>query len=240
MTWIGIIPILGAAASAGELAYEQTVLTWTSGLQMVGFSLFHGGFGILGLLCAFLACAWAVIFLVVAVVRRSIGTRLNLVLVGVLALSLGVQSVSYGSWILAMAVLSGGQARTEWLIFAAGNDDVRLANYMLAHGIDVNAQDSRGRSALGAAATEGKTEVARLLLAKGARTDSRTSLLGETPLTQAAQMNHFDMVKLLVESGADLNVRDADDNCRCNALDWAIKQGNQEMADFLRSRMHQQ
>jgi ankyrin repeat protein len=114
-----------------------------------------------------------------------------------------------------------------------------LASYVLAHGVDVNAQNSRGQSALGAAASGGKTEVALLLLAKGARIDTRSYPLGETPLTQAAQMNHLDMVKLLVDSGADPNERQ-EGGCRCNALDWAIKQGNQEMADFLRSRMNPQ
>jgi ankyrin repeat protein len=49
-------------------------------------------------------------------------------------------------------------------------------------------------------------------------------------------MDHLDMVKLLIENGADPNARETD-GCRCTALDWAIRNGNQEMADFLRSQI---
>ena len=59
-------------------------------------------------------------------------------------------------------------------------------------------------------------------------------MTGETPLTIAAQMDHFDVVKLLIEYGADPNARRKDG---CTALTLALKNGNQEMADFLRSRM---
>ena len=107
LTWIGSILVLGAALFAAELVAEQTIFTWALGTQMVGFALFHSIWGPLGALFVCLAGAWVLVFLAVAAIRRSIGSRVNLVLIGVFALSVGALLVPHGSWMFAMAFLAG-------------------------------------------------------------------------------------------------------------------------------------
>lgn len=53
---------------------------------------------------------------------------------------------------------------------------------------------------------------------------------GETPLLYAAKNNAGEAVKLLIDAGADVNVKDTDGN---NALYYAIRYNNMEMAEAL-------
>lgn len=59
------------------------------------------------------------------------------------------------------------------------------------------------------AAGENLMEMARWLLSVGVDINARTSFNKETPLYAAAESGHLEMVKLLVESGADLALTDA-------------------------------
>jgi ankyrin repeat protein len=56
------------------------------------------------------------------------------------------------------------------------------------------------------AAREGYVEKVKDLLARGA--DPNAIRLGTTPLHIAAGHGHFDIVKILVENGANVNVKD--------------------------------
>lgn len=232
LTWIGLVLVLTTTALAAEITYERALLTWKSGLQMVGFSLYHGPLGLLAVLCFYLAIPWGLVVLLMAAIRRRIGSRLNLALVGLYALSAAVLSVPDEVWVRGMAHLAKGRVPQDWLIYAAASGDVGLVNYLVANGADVNVQDSSGQTPLGAAASGGQAEVARMLLSMHARTDTRTALAKETPLLEAAEMNQLDTVAVLLEYGADWSATDVDGR---TALDWAIKNGNTTMADLLRN-----
>jgi len=52
-------------------------------------------------------------------------------------------------------------------------------------------------------------EVARLLIVRGARLDDRALITLNTPLIEAAQMNRTEMVKLLLDHGANFRVRES-------------------------------
>jgi hypothetical protein len=234
ITIVGFVLLSGTALFAARLIYEQTLLTWNHGLQMVGFSLFHSGLGLLGVLCVGLALIWALGTLVIAVLKRPWISWVDLTLVAVLAACVGLLFVPYEQWKLLMVRANGTKnVSSDWLTFSAATGESRLLEYLLANGFDVNGRDQNGQSALGAAAVEGKTEIGQMLLARGARVDNRTNSLAETPLTQAAQMNRMKMVKLLLENGADLNERDGTGR---TALDWAQKNSNSEMIAFLQGR----
>jgi uncharacterized protein len=122
----------------------------------------------------------------------------------------------------------------DWVISAAALGEFRLLDYLLAAGVDVNARAQYGESPLGAAAAAGQIQTARLLLARGARLESRTAGSFETPLLEAAQMNHTDMVRLLLDQGANPNSRDVMDR---TALDWARMNQNFGMAELVRVRL---
>lgn len=97
---------------------------------------------------------------------------------------------------------------TLLMFFAAyGSDDE--VKYLLAQGADVNATDKQGQSALLLAAKFGYDELVAALLELGAN----PNMVGyyTTPLLEAATNNYYHISKLLLEHGADVNLR-AQDN----------------------------
>jgi ankyrin repeat protein len=70
------------------------------------------------------------------------------------------------------------------------------------------------------------------LIARGARLENRTRVTFETPLTEAAKMNHLDMVRLLLDHGADITAKDVTGR---TALDWANENSNSDMVRLIQS-----
>jgi ankyrin repeat protein len=99
------------------------------------------------------------------------------------------------------------------------------------------ADDAARQAALALACMHGHTRVVRLLLATGGDPD-RYNPEGlhahSTPLHQAVWSNHLDVVRLLVEHGARLDLRDR--VYEGTPLDWAIHGARNEIADYLRDR----
>jgi ankyrin repeat protein len=91
--------------------------------------------------------------------------------------------------------------------------------------------------ALALAAQHGQTEVVRLLLDAG-ENPNRYNPEGfhahSTPLHQAVWANHPEVVRLLVEHGARLELRDR--IYLGTPLGWALHGGRWEIAEFLRTR----
>jgi ankyrin repeat protein len=91
--------------------------------------------------------------------------------------------------------------------------------------------------ALALAAQHGHTEVVRLLLDAG-EDPSRYNPEGfhshSTPLHQAVWSNHLEVVKMLVERGARLDIQDT--IYQGTPLDWANYGGRTVIADYLRGR----
>jgi len=99
------------------------------------------------------------------------------------------------------------------------------------------ADDAGRRVALTLACMHGHARVVRLLLATGGdpdRYDPEGHHAHSTPLHQAVWGNHLDVVRLLVEHGARLDLRDR--VYEGTPLDWAIHGERNEIADYLRER----
>lgn len=83
------------------------------------------------------------------------------------------------------------EAMRDWTAFASnvvGDTAVKDSlKRLLDSGLDVNAPDKQGRTALHVAATLGQTEMARYLLSRGATVDARDHL-GRTPLMVSASL----------------------------------------------------
>jgi len=93
------------------------------------------------------------------------------------------------------------------LIMAAIMGDADSAKQLLADGADVNGcAPGTNWTALHAAASDGRTAVARLLLEHGADIN-RQSDNGNTPLHLAALWERYQTTKLLLASGADVSIR---------------------------------
>jgi len=77
-------------------------------------------------------------------------------------------------------------------------DDVALC---LSHGDNVNVSDCLGRTALHAAAQEGRMDIATMLIEHGAKVEARNKA-GDTPLDYAVFYERRDIADLLRKHGA--------------------------------------
>ncbi len=130
----------------------------------------------------------------------------------------------------AAEALVGRGARVETLAAAAGLGRLDDSRRLLASAD----ADDRHR-ALALAAQLGHVEVARLLLDAGEdpnRYNPPNTHSHSTPLHQAISANHMDVVQLLVERGARLDIRDT--IFQGTPLGWAEHLGRTEIVEYLR------
>lgn len=100
------------------------------------------------------------------------------------------------------------QADTVQDVFSSG--DVKAVEALLSARPEMlRWQDPLGGGPLHVAAMEGHTDVARLVLARGADVNG-TDEAGYAPLHHAALEGHTDVVGFLVRHGAEVNARNAD------------------------------
>lgn len=95
--------------------------------------------------------------------------------------------------------------------------DLTWLAYLVGKGANVNLADSRGRTALQIAVNLGWREGAEFLVGKGARTNDSNDA-GETPLISAVHRRDTQLMKVLLEAGAD---PDREDNSGRSARDYA-------------------
>jgi ankyrin repeat protein len=123
----------------------------------------------------------------------------------------------------------------RWLNNVAGDGQLPFVKFLVEEmGIDVNALSGSfpDDTALVRAADEGRVEVTRWLLDRGATVnftiDGRVRCAA---LTGAVVCGHLDMVKLLVERGADVNATGG----HTTPLGYAVGFTKPDIADYLRS-----
>lgn len=92
------------------------------------------------------------------------------------------------------------------LHLAAGYNNLEVAEYLLQHGADVNAQDKGGLIPLHNAASYGHVDVAALLIRYNACVNA-TDKWAFTPLHEAAQKGRTQLCTLLLAHGADPTMR---------------------------------
>jgi Ankyrin repeats (3 copies) len=139
---------------------------------------------------------------------------------------------------LFLAAMSDGSAETVKLLIAKGanvsvvdslkmttltaatlGDDAGTIRQLVDAGVDVNAADAHGFTPLMNAAANGNLEAVKLLLAKGARVNAvsgppyepvknGTIALGNFTALALAATGPADVVKALIEAGADVNVKE--------------------------------
>lgn len=93
------------------------------------------------------------------------------------------------------------------LFMAARNGDAAMLNLLLEHGAEVNAVSSNGTIPLMMAAASGEVDAVRALLDKGADVDAVEATNEQTAVMFAAALNRADVIGLLAEHGAELDVR---------------------------------
>ncbi len=202
---LGVIAAPGTAYLAGRLVYEQTLLSWRNGPQMVGFSLAHSGPILLLLASVGLMAFW-----LAGVMGRSLWAQLRGKAVSpwrwaVLAVTVSLfllLAVPYATWQnLSSARLASGPHAPEFLNYAAATGNLRLVESFLRRGIDVNTQDVDGTTALYGAAVEGQLKIIELLIARGADVNLRNKW-GHSPLYAARATKRDEVIRILEAHGA--------------------------------------
>jgi ankyrin repeat protein len=116
-------------------------------------------------------------------------------------------------------------------IEAARRGEHRELERIVALGANMDAvSDAEHGNALVAAIAAGRSDTTAWLLAKGARVNILVGPSEETPLHLAAFQGNCDIVKQLIEAGADVNLRDAHEQ---SAIERALDEGNGSMVTLL-------
>ena len=101
---------------------------------------------------------------------------------------------------------SGDGARVPLIRAAAAEGDFDIVRLQLDRRVKVDLRTSDGATALMYACLSGNTEVARLLLDRGADVNNMAGFSqAGSPLMAAAKVGSLDGVKLLAERGADVS-----------------------------------
>ena len=112
----------------------------------------------------------------------------------------------------------------EAFVSAARDGDLAAMQKLLARGVDVNAKDNSGGTALYWASFD-HLDIVRALLDRGADVNA------DTPLVVASFGGHLDIVRALLDKGADVNAKDSRDGG--TALMAASAQGHLDVVQAL-------
>jgi len=122
-----------------------------------------------------------------------------------------------------------GQGNIDQFLSAAEKGDVKSIQAAIAAGVDVNAADPAGYTALMKAANGGKLEAVRALLKAGAKVNTK-SRQGYTPLMVTVASGSVAVAKLLLDNGADPSAMTPNG---MTALDGAKRTGNLPLIQLL-------
>jgi hypothetical protein len=237
-TITGYVVCAGSALLVGRIVYEETILTWTNGPQMLGFALAHGAApsilyaGVMALPCGLLWMLASVILLFRKRFRVPFFDWLPMVLFSLLLLTL---SIPYATWEeLVMRTVGPPAHAGEFLVEAAAQGNQRFVKFLLRKGCDINFETG-GTTPLSGAANGGHVEMVKFLISQGADVNRKDGLIGESALMSAAEMGQLGTVNVLLSSGADPCATDKEGH---TAEGLARKYHHTDIADYLASRFH--
>ena len=128
--------------------------------------------------------------------------------------------------VLLLSLLQWGAVPAESPIAdAAMRGDVEEVRSLIERGLDVNAPQGDGMTALHWAAETGSTEIAHILLGVGADPEAVTRNGDYTPLHLAARTGSASVIEALLEAGADATITTS--TGEATALHLAVAAGNE-------------
>jgi hypothetical protein len=199
----GIVAIAGSLLLAARLVWEQTVWTWSSGPQLVGSSLAHGG-GLALFVFPVMLLGWLLVSVVVTLYdwlgRRRIGWLRGAGAAAGIAI-VAVLHLPYGFWQRTFVDRMSPERVSEVFVFAAAAGDLDTVKVLHARGVAVNSRVNDGATALHAAAASGRVDLVEYLLAHGADPSLRSDA-GRTALDRAKELERTGVARVLAERAA--------------------------------------
>ncbi|QXZ08427.1 ankyrin repeat domain-containing protein [Comamonas sp. Y33R10-2] len=122
------------------------------------------------------------------------------------------------------------------LMMACLKGHIKLVKELIKRGADVNREGWAPLHYAASADTPQTLDIIKLLLEESAYIDA-ASPNGSTPLMMAAQYSSESVVKLLLQEGADLNLRN---QLKLNAADFAARVDRQYMVELLNKALKQE
>jgi ankyrin repeat protein len=119
------------------------------------------------------------------------------------------------------------------LIFACQKGHLAIIDKFLQHGADVNAYIEDYHTPLFQAIAQNKMDVFKRLLNEGAINVNLVDKEGVIPLLLAAYNGHLEMVKQLVDKGADLSVKNKGG---CTVKDIAKQKKHNKIIEYLENK----
>ncbi len=116
------------------------------------------------------------------------------------------------------------------VMFAAFNGHSAVVAFLHEHGAVINTKDINGRTPLLYASSGPFPGTVDYLLKNGAEVDIQGTLEGFTALMTAAAEGQVDVVRVLLEHGADKDLEDKDGD---TALSFARQNGHSEVIELL-------
>jgi hypothetical protein len=118
---------------------------------------------------------WALAIVILSLTNRQPLSIINRWSIALILVCSGLWLVPYEEWKLFLVRAHGAQHTPKsWAVTAAASGEIRLLDYLLSNGVDVNTRTQSGQSPLGAAAAAGRIDAARLLIIRGANLENRT------------------------------------------------------------------
>ena len=128
---------------------------------------------------------------------------------------------------------SRGNDGTTPLMVAAAKGEEKTVDLLLSKGADPFLKNFMGRNLLHAAAEGGNSSIMRSILSYDIDINSKDDESSATPLIIAVMHNHVEVVKYLLQKGADISL--TTESNKSNALHIASQYGSVEAIEMLLS-----
>lgn len=150
-------------------------------------------------------------------------------------------AVSKGNYAITKLLIENGAAINSFyydsgdypIHFAAEYGKEDIVELLIEKGADINCLNGSMKTPLSLAVSNGHKETAGVLIKNGVNVNFPIDGYGNYPLHIAAEKGNIEIIKLLLDSGADINRRN---KLKEPPLLLAIQNGHKDVAEFLRSR----